>query len=62
MVGLRNANPYNPQVILSINGKDMAMVERKLHREFKEKRIDGEWFSLSDEDIEFIKREYGIKQ
>jgi hypothetical protein len=32
--------------------------EKKLHKMFESKRISGEWFELSDEDIEIIKRMY----
>lgn len=59
---LRTANPYNPQVVFSLTGENVLMVERKLHGIFKTKHIDGEWFKLSDEDIEFVKSEYDVKQ
>jgi hypothetical protein len=35
--------------------------EKVLHRKFKEKRVRGEWFSLNDSDIKFIKKfNYGL--
>jgi len=37
---------------------DMYNEELKLHEEFKDKRINGEWFDLSDEDITIIKNRY----
>lgn len=33
-------------------------VENELHREFKDKRIKGEWFELSFKDIDYIKEKY----
>lgn len=33
-------------------------IERSLHDEFNEKRIRGEWFDLSEEDVENIKNKY----
>jgi hypothetical protein len=32
--------------------------EKKIHKMFETKRISGEWFELSDEDIDVIKRMY----
>lgn len=34
---------------------DPALSELELHNQFKEKRVKGEWFSLSQEDIDYIK-------
>lgn len=36
------------------------MVEGKLHKEYAEKRIRGEWFDLTESDIEQIISEYGF--
>ncbi|MGH9605550.1 MAG: GIY-YIG nuclease family protein [Terracidiphilus sp.] len=36
-----------------------ADFERELHQEFAERRVRGEWFRLSEEDIESIKRRVG---
>lgn len=33
-------------------------VENELHRKFKDKRIKGEWFELSINDIEYIREKY----
>jgi hypothetical protein len=37
---------------------DYPAKERELHRDFETKRIRGEWFDLSDEEIEEIKSRY----
>jgi hypothetical protein len=34
---------------------DYTQAERSLHLHFHEKRLEGEWFALNDEDIAFIK-------
>jgi predicted GIY-YIG superfamily endonuclease len=36
-------------------------IEKEVHLKFKSKRITGEWFSLSDTDIEYIKLTHGQK-
>jgi hypothetical protein len=37
---------------------DYSKIETELHRKYKDKRIRGEWFDLSKEDIEDISNEY----
>ena len=37
-------------------------VETELHREFADKRIDREWFNLTDEDIKYICRNYNFTE
>lgn len=43
-IGLEFVSPLTPSIL-----------EGKLHNFFKEKRIRGEWFSLSEKDVEYIK-------
>ena len=38
-----------------------STLESKLHKIFNEKRYRGEWFKLTDEDIEFMVAEYGFE-
>ena len=38
-----------------IKSKDMCALETELHQRFAQKRLDGEWFNLSDEDVAYIK-------
>lgn len=43
-IGLEFVSPLTPSIL-----------EGRLHNIFKEKRIRGEWFSLSEKDVEYIK-------
>ena len=51
--------PYSLEVVMSFLVEDALRDERSLHLRFKSKRIKGEWFQLSDKDVEWIKRKYG---
>lgn len=59
---LRTANPYDLRVVFSLSGEGVLAIERDLHRVFAEKRINSEWFLLSDEDVEFVRNKYVSKQ
>lgn len=39
-----------------------AHLERELHRKYKDKRIRGEWFNLTDKEIAKIIKEYGFRK
>jgi predicted GIY-YIG superfamily endonuclease len=47
--------PYQIEVIHSIKVNDMVWAERHLHEKFAAKRVNGEWFSLESDDVEWIK-------
>ncbi len=47
--------PYKVTPVLIVRSDDCHESERLLHEAYKEKRIDGEWFKLSDADIESIR-------
>lgn len=50
------------KMIYYIETKDMDLTEKLFHERFKKKRIHGEWFQLTDADIEYIKKgKYGKK-
>lgn len=51
--------PFRVEYELVIKAADYTAFERELHMRFRDKWIDGEWFALSAEDIEALKREYG---
>lgn len=36
------------------------LVEKELHKKYAKKRVRGEWFKLSEDDIEYIVAEYGF--
>lgn len=47
--------PYQVEFVCLIQTNDMEKLEHQLHERFSEKRVDGEWFLLSPEDVEYIK-------
>lgn len=47
--------PYPVQLIHYIPAKDPRVYESELHEQFADKRLNGEWFDLSDEDVAYIK-------
>jgi hypothetical protein len=46
--------PYQVEYVCLIPTIDMYSLERHLHRQYTEKRVNGEWFALSDEDVASI--------
>jgi hypothetical protein len=46
--------PFDIEVLYLIPTNDMKRAERQLHQRFAEKRGKGEWFALSQDDIETI--------
>ena len=50
--------PYPVEIILTIQTENMRTLEARLHKRYASKRLNGEWFALTDQDIEDIKREY----
>ena len=59
-VTLSNTIPYSLTLVMVVQVEDVLRHERELHSLFEGKRIKGEWFQLSDEDVEWIKRKYGV--
>lgn len=47
--------PFDIEVIHTIKSADYAGLETELHELFELKRVRGEWFNLSPDDIEYIK-------
>lgn len=47
--------PFPIEPIQIIKTDDMNNLEAQLHYKFIEKRIEGEWFNLAPDDIEYIK-------
>lgn len=47
--------PFKVEYVCTIQTVDMRELEQALHEQFAAKRIDGEWFDLATEDIEYIK-------
>lgn len=51
---LNLASPVQLEVIASFFVPNAMTVEGELHTRFKDKRVRGEWFDLSQSDIDFI--------
>ncbi len=47
--------PFETKLVCSIATIDMYNVETGLHRMYADKRANGEWFALTDKDVEYIK-------
>ena len=47
--------PFNVEYVCVIETEDMVALEKELHARFASKRVGGEWFALSPEDVSFIK-------
>lgn len=47
--------PFEVEFICLIPAADMNRLEKHLHGHFTEKHINGEWFALTPEDVEYIK-------
>ena len=47
--------PFEVEYICTIKTDDMFKLERELHFKFASKRLNGEWFKLTSEDVEYIK-------
>jgi hypothetical protein len=51
--------PFQIEFELLIRSEYHRKLERDLHKRFADKRLEGEWFQLSPEDIEALRAEYG---
>jgi hypothetical protein len=49
--------PMKPEVVATAFSHDYAAWEKKLHEKFAAHRVYGEWFTLSDEQVEALKEE-----
>jgi hypothetical protein len=47
--------PFRVEYICLIKSNNMDELEMELHDYFKDQRIDGEWFELSIDDVDYIK-------
>lgn len=51
---LQAGNPYELEVIFALYLKRAYEIERRIHEVFKAKRVRGEWFKLSEDDLSAI--------
>jgi predicted GIY-YIG superfamily endonuclease len=47
--------PFEVEYLHVVSTQNMFRLEAELHRRFASKRVNGEWFDLSAEDVEYIK-------
>jgi hypothetical protein len=51
---LQTASPYPLKLIHTIQCAELRNSERRFHQMFAAKRVRGEWFELSEEDVNYI--------
>jgi hypothetical protein len=47
--------PFDVKLICAIPSEDITTLEKQLHDKYTNKRIKGEWFELTEQDVEDIK-------
>jgi len=47
--------PFPIEVVMTGWFADCSVAERQLHRQFAEKRLEGEWFDLNDADLKLLR-------
>lgn len=47
--------PHPMRLVHTIRTDNMTSLERALHARFADKRLEGEWFALTPDDIEYVK-------
>lgn len=52
---LQTSGPHRVDLIHSILHEEADNLERHLHKKFADRRVNGEWFHLEDEDVQYIK-------
>ncbi len=55
IAALRCGNPFPVELVLDIPSQHPLRDERRWHRKFHTKRVNGEWFRLTKEDLELIR-------
>jgi len=55
---IRMSNPYKVELIYCEYFDDYIKVEKELHTKYLKKRIRGEWFELTKDDVEAIDRRF----
>lgn len=50
----------DPEIVLICSWRGTMQDEKKLHERFSDKRLRGEWFKLSPQDISDLAREFGV--
>lgn len=50
-----NGLPFKVTHICSIQTENARLLEASLHKRFDSKRLNGEWFNLATDDVEYVK-------
>lgn len=58
---LNTASPVDLNLLFWIETNEARKLESSFHNIFRSKHIKGEWFNLSPDDIDWVKRNYGIE-
>lgn len=58
-INIDSMSPVPLSLLFSFYNEDALRVERKLHKRFAAKRVKGEWFNLSRNEIDWIIGKYG---
>lgn len=51
---LQTANSAKLELLNSVKTSDPPLLEKELHTKFAVKRLEGEWFKLTNNDVEYI--------
>ena len=47
--------PFEIELVCSVHSDDYVALERALHERFADRRVNGEWFALTQADIDYIR-------
>lgn len=51
---LQTANSAKLELLTSVKTSDPPLLEKELHTKFAVKRLEGEWFKLTNVDVEYV--------
>lgn len=46
--------PQKTELVISVESGDYSKTEAELHQKFNDRRVNGEWFALTDDDLDYI--------
>lgn len=55
---MNTLNAYGIEQIMLIQTRRPESVEKKLHTQFNDRRVNGEWFELTEDDLNSIQTDY----
>ena len=57
---VKTHNPLDVNILATLKTDDYLSLEKQLHNEFSNKRSRGEWFELNEDDLLYLKVNYGF--